>query len=660
MIKWLIVIMLTLGIASHSFPQEPVVQQTVEDLLESVGENMSEDTNFQEILDDLENFRQHPLPINLVTEEELNQLHLLSELQIHHLMSYREKTGNIYSLYEMASIDGFTPDLLQRIEPFITFDIQKSSLGAKRSSGYLYVKSTRAFSKLNQSNYEGSPERYLLRWKQTSANCEYGLVAEKDPGEAFFSQSNPQGFDYYSAFVNFKIGKSGSQLFAGDYLVNFGQGLVAWQGFSIGKSAETSRVFKSGQGIRSYSSTDENQFFRGLACQYNCGHFTFYPFLSIHKLDAIVDTLDGKLYFSAFQTSGYHRSGSEITGENSLTQIAGGGHATYTYDRWSFGLTMVNTHFNVEMNRGNEPYNQFLPEGKENTVAGIDWKGTIKDIFFFGEAAISANSGKALLTGFMLKPAPNAEFSMVYRNINKTYFSYFANAFTESSQVNDEHALYLGLKFYPAPNWIVNVYSDIFRFKWIKYTTTAPSAGTEFLTQISYNPTESSHFYLRFFKEDKEQRLISGDLKYDVTQLINRIRFNLSHEVNKQINLNSRIEYSFYRKQDSEKGFVFCQDVIYKPPEMPFVLNGRLAYFNTEGYNSRIYVYENDMLYSFSIPALYGNGIRSYINFQHKLSDKFTLWLKLDTTHQFAQNKSQQNTDSTTSYEIKIQVRYKF
>jgi TRAP-type mannitol/chloroaromatic compound transport system substrate-binding protein len=65
--------MLTLGIASNSFSQEPVVQQTVEDLLESVGENMSENTNFQEILDDLESFRQHPLQINMATNEELNQ-----------------------------------------------------------------------------------------------------------------------------------------------------------------------------------------------------------------------------------------------------------------------------------------------------------------------------------------------------------------------------------------------------------------------------------------------------------------------------------------------------------------------------------------------------------------------------------------------------------
>jgi hypothetical protein len=660
MIKQGLFILMILGIAFYSEAQEPEMQQTIEDLLESEGEIMSDESNFQEILDDLESFRQNPIQINLATSEELNRLHLLSELQIHNLISYRENSGTLFSIYEMASIDGFTADLLQKIEPFISFENQGETYGAKKTSGYLFVKSTRTFSKDIQSGYEGSPERYYLRLKQTAARSEYGLVAEKDPGEAFFSQSNRQGFDYMSGFANFRIGKKGTQLFVGDYHVSFGQGLVAWQGFSMGKSAEASRVFKSGPGIRSYSSTDENLFFRGLASQFTCRHFSFYPFISTRQLDARVDTLDGKPYFSAFQTSGYHRTGSEITGENSLNQMDAGGHVSYASDRWSFGLTTIYTRFDVEMKRGDEPYDRFLPDGKENAVAGIDWKGNVKDVLLFGEAAISANYGKALLAGCMLKPASIAELSMVYRNINKTYFSYFSNAFTESSRVNDEHAFYLGLTFYPAPGWIINVYSDVFRFNWIKYTTAAPSAGTEFFAQTSYNPTINTHFYFRFFQEDKEQQMITGNLNYNEPQRINRIRFNFTHDLNERISLKSRFEFSYYSKQGSERGFLICQDVFYKPAEKHFKLNGRIAYFYTEGYDSRIYAYENDLLYSFSIPALYGNGLRSYINIQHKLSDNFTLWLKLAALYPFAIQVSQQTDNSITRYEIKMQIRYQF
>lgn len=661
--KKLILFILVFVIANWSLAQDPMIQKTVEDLLESTGENMSDETDFQEILDDLIRLKQNPILINRATSEELMRLHLLSGLQIDNLISFRQKTGTIYSIYEMASIDDFTPDVLQKIEPFISFENEARAYAKKGASNDLFLRSSRSFSYTHQPdnpNYEGSPERYYLRFRHTSAKLEYGFVGEKDPGESFFSQSNKQGFDYMSAFVNFKVGKADNRIFAGDYHVRFGQGLVAWQGFSMGKSVETTQIFRSDQVVSSYSSTDENQFFRGLAGKFKYRNLTFSPFISLNQIDASLNILEGNPYFGAFQTSGYHRTKSEIAGENAINQFSIGGHVCYTYERWVFGVTTIYNRFNTEMLRDDEPYNQFIPGGKENLVAGFDWKGSVNKLYFFGEAAASANSGKALLAGVMLKPASNAELSMVYRNINKTYFSYFSNAFTESSRINDEHGMYFGLKFFPAPKWNVCAYVDFFRYKWIKYTTAAPSIGTELFSQVSYNPTRQANFYLRFFQEEKDQKEITGMLKYNTSQLINRIRLNYAQILNEQISFKSRVELSYYSKLTSEKGFLILQDIVYKPNNNPFTLNGRLSYFKTDGYNSRLYAYENDVLYSFSIPALYGNGIRTYFNIQYKISDSFYLWIKFATTHQFAQKETVEIVDSSTRSELKIQLRYQF
>ena len=661
--KKLILFIWISGISLSLLAQDPIVQQTVEDLLESAGENMSDETDFQEILDDLIRYKQNPIGINQASKEELLQLHLLSGMQIDNLISFRQKTGTIYSLYEMTSIEGFTPDILQKIEPFIRFGNDEPIFGKKNSSNDIFLRSSRSFSSESKSetpDYEGSPERFYFRYRHTSTNFEGGIVGEKDPGESFFRQSNKQGFDYTSAFVNFRLGKAGNRIFLGDFHVRFGQGLIAWQGFSMGKSSETTQVFRSDQTISSYSSTDENQFFRGLAGQIKYRNLIFSPFVSFNRLDAHVDTLEGEPYFGAFQTSGYHRSGSEIAGENTVSQLTGGGHISYSIDRWIFGFTTVYNHFNTEMIRDDEPYNQFLPGGKENLVAGIDWKGSVNKIYLFGEFAGCAYSGKALLAGLMLKPASNAELSLVYRNINKTYFSYFSNAFTESSRVNDEHALYFGFKFFPAPHWTICGYADLFQFKWIKYTTAAPSDGTEMFSQVSYSPSQKTTFYLRFFQEEKDQKETLEMLKYNEKQLIDRIRLNFARNMNKKISLKSRIEFSYYSKQSSEKGFLILQDVVYKPTEKQYTLNGRLAYFKTDGYNSRFYAYENDVLYSFSVPALYGNGFRTYFNFQYKFNSSFCLWLKCAATHQFAQNTDEKSVDSSTFSEVKLQLRYQF
>ena len=657
--KRIFLLILISGLAVFSNAQNPKVTQITEDLLESVGENMSDDSDIQEILDDLEGFSQNPLKINLASRDDLLRLHLLSEVQINNLIAYRAKTGTIYSLYELAAVDEFTPDVMQKLESFISFDILEPQSGKNRSSTDFFVRLNWTFSstgQADQAKYEGSPERYYARLKHVSHGMEYGVVAEKDPGEAFFRRSNKQGFDYTNAFANFRLGHKDSRIYVGGYHVRFGQGLVAWQGFSMGKSAETTQVSRSDQGIKSYSSTDENQFFRGVAGRFSYRNFTFYSFLSRHRLDASLDTLDVQRYFGAFQTSGYHRTGSEIAGENSLEQFVGGGHATYSHSQWSFGLTSVYTRFDAIMDRSDEPYNQFLPAGKDNLVAGFDWKGSVKKIFFFGEAAIGKNSGKALLAGAMMKPASNAELSLVYRNINKTYFSFFSNAFTESSRTNDEHGLYLGLKVFPASRWILWAYADFFQHQWLKYTTSAPSSGAEFLAQVSYSPSRRTSFYLRFFQEEKEQRLITESLRYNEQQLINRLRFNYNHDVTQQVSLKSRIEFSFYSKQSNEEGILVYQDVAFKPLQKSFSMNGRFAFYSTDGYNSRLYAYENDLLYSFSVPALYGKGIRAYFNLQQKFGNQFTLWLKFATTHQFAST----SVDSSTKSEVKFQVRYQF
>jgi hypothetical protein len=436
--------------------------------------------------------------------------------------------------------------------------------------------------------------------------------------------------------------------------------LVASQGFSLGKTSETTQVVHSGPGIRSSSSTDENQFFRGIAGLLKLGPITFIPFVSFRTLDANIDTLEGKPYFGAFQTSGYHRTASEIASKNALEQMVGGGYTLFVYRRWSIGFTGVFTQFNAEMNRSDDPSNQFLWEGKENFVGGIDWKGSVKNVFLFGEAAASAHNGKAFLTGLLLKPVSNAEFTAVYRNINKTYFSFFSNAFTESSRVNDEHSIYLGLKIFPAPHWILQTYADLFEYRWIKYTTAAPSNGTEIFAQLTYQPSDRTELYLRFFQEEKKIKVITQNFKYNEPQQINRYRLNFSQMINENFTLKSRIELSLYSKLISENGFLVYQDLVYKPIGKRFSMNGRLAYFNTDSYNSRMYAYENDLLYSFSVPALYGKGIRTYLNFRQTFNENLSLWIKVAVTHRVSQNSTEENGASDTNSEFKVQLRYQF
>lgn len=647
--------------SSVALKAQEMVQRVLEDWVESL-DSESENIDLQTMMEDLTYLSQHPIPINIATMEELQRLHFLSDLQLDDLLAYRKRTGQIYTIYEMAAIDGFNIELLQKLEPFISFKVYESAVPYKRSDNDLIIRSTRTISSTPSSTsaYAGSPERYFLRYKYISNQLECGLVGEKDPGEAFFKGSNKQGFDYVGVYGNVSIGASRQKLFFGDYHVRFGQGLVASPGFSLGKSSESTQVFRFGQGIRSSSSTDENQFFRGIASQLKAGKFTFMPFLSFRCLDAHIDTTDGKATFGAFQTSGYHRTPSEIAGKNALEQTVGGANLGFSHKRWSVGFTAVYTKFNATLKRSEDLSNYYLWEGKENMVAGMDWKGSIKNVFLFGEMASSANKGKALLTGLLFKPASNAEITALYRDINKTYFSFYSNAFTESSRTNDERAYYIGFKYFPLSSLTFRGYADIFEYQWIKYTTAAPSKGFELFAQLTYHPSKRTELYIRLFQEEKEVKVVSDNYKYNQTQKINRYRINFAHQINSHLSLKSRIEYSFYSKLEINNGFLVYQDIIFKPYARQYSLNGRLAYYMTDGYNSKFYAYENDLLYTFSIPALYGKGIRTYLNFRQDFSESVSFWLKVAAQHTFSSSETEGTGEQNTKYELKAQLRFKF
>ena len=97
--------------------------------------------------------------------------------------------------------------------------------------------------------------------------------------------------------------------------------------------------------------------------------------------------------------------------------------------------------------------------------------------------------------------------------------------------------------------------------------------------------------------------------------------------------MRSRVELLWYdNKNDNaanaEKGFLSFLDFLYKPLLAPYSAVLRLQYFETDSYNSRIYAYENDVLYSYSIPAFYDKGFRYYLTLNYDLNKRISLWLR--------------------------------
>jgi hypothetical protein len=113
----------------------------------------------------------------------------------------------------------------------------------------------------------------------------------------------------------------------------------------------------------------------------------------------------------------------------------------------------------------------------------------------------------------------------------------------------------------------------------------------------------------------------------------------------------------------NELGYLLYQDIALKPNKLPLTLSMRYAIFETDGFDSRLYAYENDVLYFFSIPALFNRGTRFYINLKYSLGKKVDIWLRYAQTYYNDRTTiSSGNTliDGNTRSDVRAQIRLKF
>ncbi len=666
-----------------SFPLTVLAQETkpdaiIESIIESHLENLEEGTDVALIIEDLENLAENPININATSADELARLYIPDNIQINKLLDYIKTYGPAYSIYELNTIDGFNPEILKKMEPFIWFG-PKSEANRSFRDELKYGKHqilSRALGTMQKARgylaredgsvpYEGNRFRYYSRYSFEVRNkLSVGITAEKDPGEAFFKGSNKHGFDYYSGHVSFKLNNTVENISVGDFVVRSGQGLVLWQGYTNGKSEDIMAITKNGQGTRGYTSVDENLFFRGISTLLNFGDAKLNLFYSNKKSDANLVTSESKgEYFTSLQTSGYHRTTGEIEDEKSVINKNWGGFLTWNFQNLKVGGTFVYQKFNVPFYRTDQLYNLFRFEGTENYTTGIDYLWNKGRLRLFGEAAMSKSKGKAITQGMITRLNDQLSFSALFRHFDKNYHALWANTFAEAGNISNESGLYLGTRFLPAKHVTLSAYSDIYQSSWVNYSTAGPARSWDIFAQASFQVSEKFSFYTRFKNEEKEQKFKKDRRYVNLPERIQKLRLHFQYKPNEIITLKSRIEHVYYKGQETENGFLIFQDIQFSPLKFPVDLSARLAWFDTESYNSRIYAYENDILYTFSIPAYYGRGFRTYLNLKYEITDKLDCWAKISNTHYTDReiiSSGHNEIQGNNKTELKFQLRLKF
>ena len=185
---------------------------------------------------------------------------ILSAAQAQALISHRQKYGILIAVEELQVTGAFDTAYLQKIKPFVFCgkplvdeQFQFSNLLGSAKHELLLRFRRRLEDKLgfaddgNYPFYRGDPNQIMFRYRMRAGNYfSAGIVMEKDPGEVLFASYNGGRMDFFSWHVFVRPNRFVKTIYFGDYQFQFGQGLVAWNGLSLGKSVDVNQFFRRG------------------------------------------------------------------------------------------------------------------------------------------------------------------------------------------------------------------------------------------------------------------------------------------------------------------------------------------------------------------------------------------------------------------------------
>lgn len=641
---------------------------------------------WQEQYEDLSELAEHPLNINTITKEQLEQLPFLSDRLIENILYYLYKYGPMVTKNELMGIEGMDYQTRSFLQQFIyigSADNKEDKLRWKNLLKYNKQELlTRLDIPLNQKagyadypeeklkenpnkKYLGSPFYHNWRYRfQYKDRVYLGVTAEKDAGEPFLNRYNRKGYDFYSAYVFLKnIGRFKS-VALGNYQVSFGHGLVMNTGFSLGKVSSLQNTQKMGRGINKYTSVNEFNYLQGGAVTYQLtNRWDVSAWYSFRRLDGTVSGL----FIKSLKTDGYHRLIKDIDKKNTLFNNLIGCNLNYNGKFTEYGLTAVYNSFDKVLNPDIRSYNLYYPRGKYFYNIGAYYKFFLKKYIVSGELGIDKNGALAMLNTMSYSPSVNTTLVFINRYYDKRYQALYANSFAENSSVQNEIGSYIGLETSIIKNMKLVCYGDFFYFPYKRYQVDREKTfGMEGVAQLSYSPSNSLSMLIKYsYKNKAKNYTLPTEEKMVLPNIRQRFHAQFLYSFNKQTSLKGVVDYvrASYWKQSVSNGIAFSSTFKTGWGSLPVqtILGG--TGFYTKDYNSRVYIYEPGLLYAFSMPSFYGKGMRWSANVRYTLKEWLVFQAKWGWTHYLDREtigSGLEEIQGSDKYDLQFQVKIKW
>ncbi len=624
---------------------------------EELASNESDPEAVAEFIERLSELSENPVILNSASESEISRLFFLSDFQIKSLIDYVHSTGKILSVFEIAGIPGFDRQSVEMMIPFITLE----GSPAQKKDNVRWNNNLLANLSFKPSENDtisiGSPFKLLTKYRFRAGGFSGGLTLEKDQGEKLISGIPPLP-EFLSAHISYSGSGILRKVIIGDYSARFGLGTNTNSGIRTGLSLSAPGFISSRNEIKPYTSADENNFFRGVSASFSYKYIDLALFYSKNNIDASYNDTDSSADRSVktFLSGGIHNTNSLLAKKDAVTDEAFGINLSANYKNIRLGFTWSEDRFSLPVKTDKSSTESLFDfEGTINNVYSLSYNMLIKRTMLFGELSLNDSKKSAFVQGISLRPADRLSLNFIFRNYDAGFFSFHGKGPGTGSKSENEHGITGTFTFEAAKHLFLSGGCDIYRFEWLRYRNSGPSAGIKKEIKLKFSPKETIAFDLSY-----NYRMLMSDgegtkgIPVQSETVTRHGRLSFRFLLNENITLTSRLDYNIVKPSGS-RGVMLLQDLSYRFRNIPLSVWLRYCLFTTDDWESRIYCYENDLLYSFSIPALSGKGSRSYIMLKYEISKHTDLRIKFgltsfESSHEIFEEKS----------EIKTQFRIWF
>ena len=352
-------------------------------------------------------------------------------------------------------------------------------------------------------------------------------------------------------YLRWSIGDQLPSIIAGDFVVHEGQGLVFAGSSRSGKTGMPDQVRQRGLPIAPRLSLADPLTQQGIALK--------------------EDFRIGRLLF--FRSTAYTGGSCEIHSEG----VSFGGSLLHPLDR------------NVPVSAGTHA---------EILTGAFD---------LFGEVAGNSAATLSGVAGFLYSPAPTIEVAARVQQYSSQYKNPLAHPFTESGNCKPgEQGRSFGITLRPLQSLRISFVAGAFEYV---PASSFAMTGREYAVRTEVLLTRKSRLAMYMRRKETSDEMNEGKSQTD-------FRLSLLKDFDLPLEFSERIEYtvvSGVKETGKDEGVLLLTDAAIRLAEGQASLKGRMIVFQTDGYESRLYEYEENVRGVSAVPPLYGRGLRWYI-----------------------------------------------